>query len=224
VAVRRCARWQGALWSRRKNGTLFAIHMTVDAVKDPRGEPTNYLALFSDVTRARERREEIEQLAYRDPLTRLPNRRLLSDRIDRALTLAQRHGKLVAICYLDIDDLKPINDTHGHRIGDQVLLEVARRLERAVRSHDTVARIGGDEFALLLTELATADEAERVTASAREALSEPFLLGSQCIENVSASMGLAIFPTDATDPDTLLRRADQRMYEAKRAGKTRLGR
>jgi diguanylate cyclase (GGDEF)-like protein/PAS domain S-box-containing protein len=214
----RTGHWQGVLWNRRKDKTVFAAHATLSTVKDRHGAITHYVALFSDITEAQRRQEEVERFAYYDPLTRLPNRRLLSDRIGQALSQAERHGRLVAVCYVDLDGFKPINDTYGHRVGDQVLLDVAHRLQGVVRSSDTVSRVGGDEFVLLLVDLASENESEPVLARASEAIGVPFAVGHDQAATLSASIGVAFFPGDGSDPDMLMRHADQAMYAAKRKG------
>jgi diguanylate cyclase (GGDEF)-like protein/PAS domain S-box-containing protein len=217
-------RWQGELWDQRRDGTPFAVHMTLGTVRDASGAVTHYVALFSDVTAAQRQQEEIERLAYYDPLTRLPNRRLLSDRIEQALAVAARHATCVAVCYLDLDRFKPINDTFGHEFGDALLLEVAHRLQGAVRTHDTVARLGGDEFVLLLTDLKNETESEPILDRVLQLLTERFTFGNGHAVEISASIGIAFFPGDGGDADALLRHADQAMYEAKRAGQNRLHR
>jgi diguanylate cyclase (GGDEF)-like protein len=217
-------RWQGELWNRRKDGSLFAAHMTLGTVRDVAGEITYYIALFSDVTETQRQREEIQRLAYYDPLTRLPNRRLLSDRVEQALAVAARHATCVAVCYLDLDRFKPINDAFGHECGDALLRDVAHRLQGAVRTHDTVARLGGDEFVLLLTDLKNEAESEPVLDRVLRSLGERFTLGNGHAVEISASIGIAFFPGDGGDADALLRYADHAMYEAKRAGQNRVQR
>ncbi|MGE5170413.1 MAG: diguanylate cyclase domain-containing protein [Rudaea sp.] len=222
--VRDEGRWQGELWHRRKDGTLFAAHMTLGTVRDAQGEITHYVALFSDITEAQRQQEEIERLAYYDPLTRLPNRRLLSDRIEQALAVAARHATRVAVCYLDLDRFKPINDSYGHEVGDRLLVEVAHRLQAAVRAQDTVARLGGDEFVLLLTDLRSESESEPILERVLQVVGERFALGDGHTAEISASIGIAFFPGDGSDADALLRHADHAMYEAKRAGQNRVQR
>ena len=178
--------------------------------------PTHFVALFSDVTHALRHQQEVERLAYRDSLTRLPNRRLLGDRLRQALSSAERHRTHVAVCYVDLDGFKPINDAYGHEMGDEVLREVARRLDDVIRASDTAARVGGDEFVLVLTDLAVEDEAIPVLSRASEALARPFHVAGGQVVRLSASIGVAFFPRDGADADALLRHADQAMYEAKR--------
>ena len=159
-------------------------------------------------------------MAYFDALTGLPNRRMLSDRLQLAIAQAQRSERLLAVCYLDLDDFKPINDTWGHAAGDMLLIEAAHRLQGSVRAGDTVSRLGGDEFVVLLGNLAHFDECEIALDRIRAALNRPFNL-KEGEARVSASMGVTLFPMDGADPDTLLRHADQAMYQAKQTGRNR---
>ena len=223
-ALRRTGHWHGPLWSRRRDGTDFAMQLTVSAVEHEDGATMRYVGLFSDITDALLHQEEVERLAYRDPLTRLPNRLLLEDRLRNAVAAAKRHATLVAVCYLDLDGFKPINDTHGHEAGDALLREVGLRLERAVRTVDTVARVGGDEFVLLLTDLESEDETRPVLARVEQALAEPYRVKADRTECITASIGVAIYPFDGLDGEALLRHADQAMYAAKRAGRGRVQR
>ena len=216
--------WQGEIWNLHKNGNEFAAHMTISMTKDADGNIDRYVALFSDITGTLRQKEEIERLAYYDPLTQLPNRRLLSDRIQQALFFAGRQKSIAAICYLDLDGFKPINDTYGHEVGDQMLLEVARRLKEAVRTHDTVARLGGDEFVLLLTGLKSESEGDAVLARVLRIIAEPFTVDPTHVARISVSIGSAYFPEDSTDSDALLRYSDQAMYQAKHAGRNQMKR
>lgn len=216
--------WQGEIWDRHKNGSQFAAHMTISAVKDADGAVDHYVALFSDVTETLRQHQEIERMAYYDPLTQLPNRRLLSDRIQQALSFAGRQKTLVAVCYLDLDGFKLINDSYGHETGDQMLLEVTRRLKDTVRTHDTVSRLGGDEFVLLLTDLKSESEGEAILTRVLQTVAEPFTLNPGQIGKVSASIGVAYFPEDARETDVLLRYSDQAMYRAKHAGRNQVWR
>lgn len=162
-------------------------------------------------------RKHMEHLAYHDALTLLPNRFLLVDRLQQAMAQVQRDNKRLAICCLDLDNFKPINDTYGHKWGDQVLIEVAQRLKECVRTGDTVARLGGDEFILLLGELTGIEECEQVIVRVLTALQAPFIVIDQPVQ-LKASLGITLYPDDNADPDTLLRHVDQAMYAAKQAG------
>ncbi len=212
--------WRGELLNRRKDGTPYVQQTSISAVHDEAGRVTRYIGLSSDVTELRESRERLNQMAYFDALTALPNRRLLSDRLNQAIAFSQRAETLLAIAYLDLDGFKPINDTWGHAAGDTLLIEAANRLLSSVRAGDTVSRLGGDEFVLLLGNLTNFDECEIVLDRVRTALTRPFTL-SQGEASLSASIGVTLFPLDSVDPDTLLRHADQAMYAAKQAGRNR---
>ena len=212
--------WRGEAMTRRKNGEVSADLLTVCAVLDAFGELTHYVSIYTDISEIRESQQRLEHLAYHDALTHLPNRTLLADRIEQALTHAKRHQRLLAVCLLDLDDFKPINDTHGHQIGNALLIEVARRLKQMVRAGDTVARLGGDEFALLLTDLSGPEMASEILERLLASVSEPYVLGGVSME-VSASIGYTLAPRDESDSDTLLRHADQAMYVAKLEGRNR---
>jgi len=191
-------------------------------VSGPR-EVAQLAGQFNHMLQARKRAEEqIERLAYFDPLTNLPNRRLLSDRIQQALARADRGEGQVAVCYLDLDNFKPINDEHGHDAGDRTLLEIARRLQGAVRANDSVARLGGDEFVLLLTDLESRAECEAILARVLESVEQPVEAKEGVTARLSASIGVCLYPGDDRAPDILLRHSDQAMYEAKQGGRNRV--
>jgi len=213
--------WQGKVWDKRSDGTLFAAHLTLSAVRDESGKVQHYFGLFTDITEDCTRQEEIEKMAFIDPLTHLPNRRLMEDRLQQALAFAARTEKLVAVCVMDLDGFKTVNDTFGHEAGDAVLVEVAGRLQQVVRANDTVARLGGDEFVLLLAGLNDVGEAEEILERTLAAVRAPVRLAGEQPACVSASIGLAVFPYDAQLADDLLRRSDAAMYAAKRQGRDR---
>ncbi len=173
-----------------------------------------------DFAQHSETKQHVEYMAYYDVLTGLPNRELLFERLQQNIAQHARSGRLLALCYLDLDGFKPINDEYGHNIGDQLLIRLGKRLQSAMREGDTIARIGGDEFVILLTGLDSASEAESIVKRLIDETSEPFDLGGKRLY-VSASVGITIYPTDDTNPDTLLRHADQAMYTAKELGKSR---
>ena len=173
-----------------------------------------------DISRERDREEQLSRIAHYDALTGLPNRLLLADRLRQAIAQNQRAGTRVAVCYLDLDGFKDVNDTRGHQAGDQILVEVAYRLQAAVRAGDTVARLGGDEFALVLCGLGSDQECLKVLERVLATVAAPYRTADWQHGGISASVGVAIFPNDR-DPDTLVRHADQAMYAAKVAGKNR---
>jgi diguanylate cyclase (GGDEF)-like protein/PAS domain S-box-containing protein len=219
-ALKRDGRWCGEVWNRRKNGELYAELLTISAVRDAAGQVTHYLGLFSDITLIKEQQQRLEYLAYYDSLTQLPNRALLADRLQLLLVQAQRADALLAVCYLDLDFFKPVNDAYGHQTGDTLLMEVATRFKDSLRAGDTVARLGGDEFVLLLAGLGSVEECNQTLDRLRDRLAAPFSIDGHEI-TVSVSIGVTLFPLDGANPDTLLRHADQAMYQAKQAGRNR---
>ena len=212
--------WHGEIWNRRKNGEIYPESVSISVVRDADGAITYYVGLFADITLLKESQRQLEQMAYYDPLTRLPNRALLADRLRYALDKAQREQRVLAVCYLDLDNFKPINDTWGHAAGDNLLIQVAQRLQNRVRADDTVARLGGDEFVVLLDDLQTIADGEQALQRILETLSAPFSIDAK-IATVSASIGVTFFPHDGADPDALIRHADQAMYLAKQEGRNR---
>lgn len=162
--------------------------------------------------------ETIKRMAHHDALTNLPNRALLDDRLVVALAHARRNKEMLAVLYLDLDGFKAVNDTHGHTIGDQLLKDVAKRLTDLLRDEDTVARMGGDEFTLLLTEIKQKEDAAKVADKILNAVKEPLTLGTHTL-NITTSVGIALYPSDGEDAETLLRNADTAMYKVKENGK-----
>ena len=185
------------------------------------GTNDEFLWLLADITPIKKYQDEVEQIAFHDILTGLPNRLLVSDRLKQSLAQAERAEQSLAVCYLDLDGFKPVNDSFGHEAGDKLLIEIARRLQTSVRANDTVGRLGGDEFVLLLTNLENTHEVYEVLQRVMEAIAQPVVIDETHEVNVTASIGIALFPQDSKDPDTLLRHADQAMYVAKESGKNR---
>jgi diguanylate cyclase (GGDEF)-like protein/PAS domain S-box-containing protein len=184
------------------------------------GRPPRFVVLVRDITERQQHLEDVSWQAGHDALTGLPNRMLLSDRFTRATSSTLRQQCLLAVCMLDLDGFKPVNDTHGHAVGDRLLLEVSGRLNRCVRGEDTVARLGGDEFVLLLGDLKDIAETELMLQRIQAEVSAPYFIDGQSI-HISASIGVTVYPLDDADPDTLLRHADLAMFEAKKAGRNR---
>jgi len=212
--------WQGEVWNRRKNGDLFAELLTISALRDESGKIINYLGLFSDITESKQQQQALEVLAHFDPLTQLPNRALFADRFAQAIAHSKRAESLLAVCYLDLDGFKQVNDNFGHETGDQLLVEVAKRIKIKLREGDTVCRLGGDEFALLFENLQSVQQCEDTLSRIHQAMAEPFELAERHIR-IAASSGVTIYPLDMEDPDILLRHADQAMYQAKLDGRNR---
>jgi diguanylate cyclase (GGDEF)-like protein/PAS domain S-box-containing protein len=212
--------WRGEIWNRKKNGDLIAELLSITAVSPVVGGKGYYVGIFTDITELKSHQQHLEHLAHYDALTQLPNRVLLADRLQIALAQVQRVNGVLAICYLDLDGFKPVNDEYGHEAGDRLLVEVASRLTMALRAGDTVARLGGDEFVLLMSGLRGADECRTALDRLLKVVSKPYEVADQAVV-ISASIGATLFPHDASDPDALLRHADQAMYTAKEGGRNR---
>ena len=212
--------WRGEIWNRRKDGGIYAELLTVTAVRDAAGTVQHYVGVFSDITAAKRHERELERIAHYDPLTGVPNRVLLADRMRQALAQAGRRETTTAICYLDIDGFKDVNDRYGHEVGDGLLVEIVGRLEECLRADDTLARLGGDEFILVLQGLRRDSDWESALDRVLEQIAGTILVEEHAIR-VSASIGVTLYPRDDSDPDTLLRHADQAMYLAKQAGRNR---
>ncbi len=212
--------WRGEICNRRKDGELLVEFLTVSAVTDEAGQVTHYVGVSSDITQLKQHERKMEHIAHFDALTDVPNRVLLFDRLRQALAHTRREGSHLAVCYLDLDGFKLVNDTLGHDAGDRVLIEVSQRIKRSIRGDDTVARLGGDEFAVLLMGLRAPDDCAASLNRLREAIGQPIEVKGRIFE-VSASIGVTLYPGDDHDADTLLRHADQAMYVAKQSGKDR---
>ena len=210
--------WQGEIWNRRKDGEIFPEQLSVSVVHDPAGRVLNHIGVFSDISQFKAHEAELSRIAHYDHLTGLPNRRLLTDRLEHAIAHLRRKSKALAVCYLDLDGFKPVNDRYGHAIGDRLLVEVSEALRRVVRNEDTVARLGGDEFVVLLTEFERPDDCFALLTRILNVISGPLSVGNQ-VHSLSASIGVTLCPPDIADPDALLRHADQAMYQAKANGK-----
>ena len=228
-------RWAGEIWNRRKNGELYAESLNISAVRDASGKTQQYVGLFFDITERKQTEDEIRQLAFHDPLTLLPNRRLLCDRLNQAMAASKRSACYGGLMFVDLDNFKPLNDTHGHMVGDLLLTEVAARLKTCVRMIDTVARLGGDEFVVLISEL-DVDKAEsalqlgRIAEKIRLALSAPYWLTielegavTRVVEHeCTVSIGVTLFRDHEVSQADILGSADAAMYQAKDAGRNRV--
>jgi len=211
-------RWNGEVWNRRKNGEIFAELLTINAVKNYRGEISHYVSIFADITEHKQTEEHVRHLAHYDALTNLPNRTLFNDRLGQALINAQRDNGRAAVMFLDLDRFKNINDTLGHGIGDLLLQEVAVRLTGCVRQGDTVSRLGGDEFVVLLPELNDEKDARLVAQKLLNAAAFPMILEGHEL-HISASIGISYYPMDGVNTETLMKNADVAMYRAKEEGR-----
>jgi diguanylate cyclase (GGDEF)-like protein/PAS domain S-box-containing protein len=210
--------WRGEIWNRRKGGALYLERLTITAVTDDDGKVTHYAALFTDITLIRENEERMRRLAYYDPLTRLPNRRLLEDRLGLAIRHAHRQQQGLAVIFIDLDHFKQVNDTLGHAVGDELLVQVSRRLQERLREDDTLARLGGDEFLALLPELGGLEEVGMVARRLIDAIAQPFEVFGNTFR-MGCSLGISLYPEDGTTADALVRNADTAMYRAKHEGR-----
>ena len=216
-AINARGQWHGEMWNRRKDGSVYPEWLSISVLRDANGAVTNYVALATDISKRKQDEEHIRQLADFDPLTQLPNRRLLQDRVENALGRAQRHQTSVALMFLDLDRFKHVNDSLGHHRGDELLVQVAKRLKTVLREQDTVCRLGGDEFVLLLPDTDAAGAANVATKLIASA-SERYLIDHQEL-SITFSIGIALYPTDGQDFSTLSMSADTAMYRAKQGGR-----
>ena len=218
ASIAAIGQWSGEIWNRRKDGEIYPEWLSVGVVQNDKGQVANYIALFSDITKRKEAEQRIKFLAHYDALTKLPNRALFADRLKHALLVADRGKSKVGLMFLDLDKFKAVNDTLGHLAGDQLLQSVAERLKAAVRQSDMVCRQGGDEFTILLEEVSSSADVERVALKVMEEMSVAHRLNDS-ERVISFSIGAAVYPDDATDEERLMQCADQAMYQAKESGR-----
>jgi diguanylate cyclase (GGDEF)-like protein/PAS domain S-box-containing protein len=211
-------RWQGEIWNRRKNGEAFLEWLTINRIPASEGMPCSYVSVFNDITEQRRKDEHIRHLAFHDPLTGLPNRALLLDRLQHAIQRAMREDSRLALLFIDLDRFKAINDTLGHDIGDELLREVATRIKSRLRGMDTVARMGGDEFVLLIEDLDDPGHSAVLAGEIVADITQPLEIQGHDIR-VGASIGIACFPEDGDDALSLMKHADTAMYAAKSDGR-----
>ncbi|MFZ6713358.1 EAL domain-containing protein [Undibacterium sp. TC9W] len=212
--------WRGEIWNKRKNGEIFPELMSISAVRDARGEIQHYVGIFTDISELKTHEAQLDRMAHYDPLTGAPNRRLLADRLSQAVNRANRTSKSLAVCFIDLDGFKEINDKFGHTVGDRLLIGVTENLKQVLRADDTLARLGGDEFAVLLSDISSAEESAMILDRVLAGISKAIQIDLKSI-SISASIGVSLYPDDNVDADTLLRHADHAMYLAKEAGKNR---
>jgi diguanylate cyclase (GGDEF)-like protein/PAS domain S-box-containing protein len=224
--------WQGEIWNRIKNGEVHPHWLTISEVRNGDGVVTHYVGTYLDITERKRMEEQVHLLAFYDPLSRLPNRRLLNDRLSQTMAASKRSGCYAALMFLDLDNFKPLNDAHGHGAGDLLLVLAADRLKSCVRETDTVARFGGDEFVVMISELdvdraESVAQADHIAEKIRSALSEPYLLtlkhegeADLAIEHhCTVSIGVTLFIDHEASQDDILKWADKAMYQAKNAGR-----
>ncbi len=216
-ALKRNNCWKGEVWYRRKSGEVFVVQLAINRIARA-GQAARFVGTLTDITHSKELEEELRHRAYHDPLTDLPNRALFSDRLRVAILQAQRHKRNFALCFIDLDYFKPVNDQYGHAAGDDLLVETAKRLGLCVRAADTVARLGGDEFAAILTDAGSRAEVEEVASRIVAELARPFELPAGTAK-ISCSIGVALFPEHGTDAEALQRNADVALYGVKESSR-----
>ena len=212
--------WCGELWNRRKNGEIYAEIKTISAIYNENNNISHYVALGSDITSIKEHQHQLEHIARYDLLTNLPNRTLLADRLSQAMLQCGRHQKSIAVAFINLDGFKGVNDKYGHAVGDELLITIAKRMKQVLREGDNLSRINGDEFIAVLTDLTSIKDSELILDRFLLAASEPVLIDSLII-NISASIGVTLYPQDNSNADQLIRHADQAMYIAKAEGKNK---
>ena len=210
--------WRGEVWNRRKDGNLYPAQLTISSINDGEGRLMHYVALFSDITSLKRSEEQLERLAHHDPLTELPNRLLFNARLRHALEQSRRNRQQLALLFIDLDRFKHINDSFGHVVGDELLRQVAERLTDCMRGEDTVARIGGDEFIVLLENIGEPSHGVVAAKKILGSFAAPFPLQGRELF-ISPSIGISVYPRDGSDCGALLRNADTAMYRAKESGR-----
>ncbi|QCU89957.1 EAL domain-containing protein [Thiomicrorhabdus sediminis] len=216
--LKKSGHWSGEIWNRRCNGEVYPELLTISSVLDELGSLKGFVGVFSDITNIKESERKIRFLAHHDPLTELPNRLLLDARLGHSINHASRNKRKLAVMFIDVDRFKYINDSMGHSVGDELLRELASRLIGLVRSEDTVSRIGGDEFVIILEDVSGAESLVNITNKIMSEISSPFELSGNEIR-ITASVGIAFYPDDGADSSQLMKNADAAMYRAKDAGR-----
>lgn len=217
-AIKQDGRWRGEIWNRRKDGEVFPVWQSVSAIASNHGEVTHYVSVFSDISSIKQTQEQLNYLAYHDPLTDLPNRLLFNDRLTHAMERAARTGSQLAVLFIDLDNFKNVNDSLGHPVGDELLIKVASRLRSLSRKDDTVARLSGDEFVVILENIKDTQDTVSMAQKLIEAFHDQFLVRGHEL-HVTLSIGISIYPRDGTDVQTLVRNADAALYRAKDEGR-----
>ena len=218
LSIKKDGYWKGEMWSVRKNGERFPQWLNISTIKDELDNVTNYIGVFSDISTIKQSEAELEFLAHHDPLTKLPNRLLLTSRLSQAIKRAKREYSKIAVLFLDLDRFKEINDTFGHSYGDEILTTVTTRFKIAMREKDTIARIGGDEFIILIEEIESVSDIDQVISKVLDVFKEEIVIFQHSFK-LSASVGVSIFPDDGKTIEDLIKNADAAMYQAKDAGR-----
>ncbi len=217
-SLKHTGKWRGEIWDRRKNGDIFPKLLAINLVRDDHGEVLYHIGIFWDITEQKETEKKLATLAFNDPLTGLPNRALFRDRLNHELERATRNRSPFSLLFLDLDGFKPVNDQHGHDVGDALLVQVAQRIRHCLRQSDTLARLGGDEFTVILPDSGDMETQKLLAQKVIDRIHAPFQISGHSIQ-IGVSIGVARFPTDGVDYLNLTRHADLAMYKAKQAGK-----
>jgi diguanylate cyclase (GGDEF)-like protein/PAS domain S-box-containing protein len=217
-AIQAHGSWQNEVWNRRSSGEVFPVWQSVSAVRNGAGEVTHYVSVFTDISSLKRTQEQLNYLAYHDPLTELPNRLLFNDRLAHALERAARANDQLALLFVDLDNFKNVNDSLGHPVGDALLMQVAARLRHLARKDDTVARLSGDEFVIVLENIHAADDTVILARKLIDAFNQPFTVQGHEL-HVTLSIGISLYPRDGRDVETLVRNADAALYRAKEEGR-----
>ena len=217
-SVKRNGRWQGEVWNKRKNGEIYPELLTINTIKDKTGKITHHMGVFSDISSVPIKDEHLEHLAFHDPLTNLPNRLKLKERLSQEIICTNNNDKKLAVLFIDLDGFKEVNDRYGHDFGDKLLVLVASRLKNSKRKNDFLARLGGDEFVLTVNSIDDDESIHHIAENIIENMKEPFHIEMEKI-NITASIGISIYPTFANDVKTILKQADTAMYKAKSHGR-----
>ncbi len=211
--------WKGEVWDKRKNGEVYPVMLSISAVKGDSGQITHYVGVFADISRIKASEEKLEFLAHHDPLTRLPNRLLLLSRLEHGIEIARRNGKRLALLMLDLDHFKDVNDSFGHLAGDELLQQMAKRLSNRLRGADTVARLSGDEFIVLLEDVTCPEDVGRVADELITTLNIPWRLSNDIEMRSGVSIGISLFPDHGQTAQDLLQQVDAALYQAKAEGR-----
>ncbi|MCW8825634.1 MAG: diguanylate cyclase, partial [Gammaproteobacteria bacterium] len=210
--------WEGEIWNRKKSGELYPEYLTISAQTDSNGELSHYIGIFTDISSEADNRENLYRLAHYDALTELPNRNLFNDRLSHDIARARRTQSNIAVLFLDLDGFKMVNDQFGHREGDNLLKQVTCRIKSCLRESDTVSRFGGDEFTVVLPDIGDDENIDAVAQKIISVLAQPYPIAGQEID-VTASIGITLYPEQAESTEMLIRQADLAMYAAKKSGK-----
>jgi diguanylate cyclase (GGDEF)-like protein/PAS domain S-box-containing protein len=221
ASISQCGYWQGEVWNRRKNGEIYPQLLSISAIADQAAQVISYVGVFADISKLKASESKLEFLAHHDALTGLPNRLLLISRLEHALASAQRNAKSLAVLMIDLDRFKEVNDSLGHLAGDELLQQVGKRILSRLRSMDMVCRLGGDEFTVLLEDIAHADDAARIANEIIACVSEPWQLSSGNEVSIGASVGISLYPAHGDSAEHLLQHADTALYQAKSEGRGR---